>query len=753
MINKSGSLTLTDLLQKRYPGTDLLALPKEHQPQLRDAFHIAKALYADCKTIVGLHCLQHGLCVADTLIDLNMDIDTICAGLLNHVFDSDGLRQIEKTCGVTVVMRLSGLRQLDIYTTKAHSESSRTLEAIRRAALSVIDGDVRVVMIRLAMALHTLRAAGNVEQVTAETRQLIATDVRNIYAPLANRLGIWQLKWELEDRSFRYLEPKRYYDIANALAGNRDARNSRVQRAIRILRTKLNERGIIAEVSGRAKHIYSIHRKMVRKNAGRVSDILDMEALRIIIERDEPEAPKLTEDERKHKSYAQCYRTLGIIHNLWEPIIEEFDDYVQHPKPNGYRSLHTAVLDNSGEVLEVQIRTKIMHQEAEQGIAAHWAYKEGSKPNANILRQVEAMRSLLDLTQAETKQDEIPTERIFVFTPNDDVIDLEMGSTPLDFAYAIHTMVGHRTRGALVNGKMVPLSHQLKSGDQIKIVTFGKKDSEWVIGRPNREWMNLSAGYIKTNRAKSRIRKWFRDHEEAQNAEQGTAIVERLLKENKLYGKVTIESISAELGADTPIVFLTDVAFGLINAAQIEGAAIRIAQREFGAPAIEEEDDGLTTTPRDSLSGKQKGLTVMGMAGLHLTIANCCKPIPPEPIVGYITRGSGIKIHHENCKQIKAKQKQPSEAGRIIEEVDWPEDERNTYEIPYHLRAERTTGLVEKIATLIRGTTINLVKTKTTNTKKHTNVFILAEVADMDQAMWLENKLSGLDRVLDVRSR
>ncbi|MCO5205391.1 MAG: RelA/SpoT family protein [Anaerolineae bacterium] len=713
------------------------------------AYATAKRIYAgrpaEQKTL-----LEHAIGVAITLFDLGMDIDTLVAAMLIHTpLESDTLDEIEAQFGRNVTDILRNLNKLDKYTEGKQSASEHTLEAIRRAVLTIVAGDVRVVLIRLAICLQDLIVA---KSASAEQQQAVALDARNIYAPLANRLGIWQLKWELEDLAFRYLQPEEFKTISKALSEKRDMRNARVKSARDKLSEHLGREGIRATVTGRPKHIYSIYRKMERKRVS-FSEINDAQALRVIINEDDPEKPGLTDEQRKQANYTQCYRALAVVHDIWDAMPEEYDDYIQHPKPNGYRSLHTTVRDESKHRLEVQIRTQQMHAEAEQGIAAHWAYKEGGRPSPALARQIESLRNLLGTMVTTAEHDEINesigeevlADRIFVLTPKGDVLDLPLGATPLDFAYMVHSQVGHRTRGAKVNGKMVSLTYQLQTGDRVEIITAKQ-------AKPSRDWMNPNAGYTASARTRSRIRQWFRKNEREQNIEYGRAAVEREMKQYKLGKTVSADDLARHFKIDKTEDFLAKVGFGDITTAQV-GGALALLQRDMRANlAAENDTDVVEIESRHSEPDrpKHKGLTVLGVAGLHTTIAACCRPIPPEPIVGYITRGRGITIHHIDCKQVQAKLVREPE--RIIEDVDWG-SESGTFSVPYTIEAYRDTNLVTKIADILKGQNINLLKTKMTHKQSGTSAFVLAEVNDLEQANWIKGRLEKIDTVITVRSR
>ena len=739
----------------KYPKVTLDDLTRKcaDAHQMQAAHALAEVLYGTRLTMADIPQIEHGRSVADTVLNLGLGQDAAIAGLLNHVEgDSAGLVRVADTCGSEIAALIKSLRSLDIYTQNIQGQNERTLEAIRRALLGLIDGDVRVIMIRLAMALHTLRAAGKLDN---ERREVISRDVQNIFAPLANRLGVWQLKWELEDKAFQYLNPKKYKEIAKALAERRVDRDLRIESAKAELQKALDEFGISAEVTGRPKHIYSIYKKMERKGVS-FDQIMDAHALRVIIDQDAPEREGLSDEQRKRTQYVDCYRILGFVHSQWRPITEEFDDYIQNPKKNGYRSLHTAVLHHGDKVMEIQIRTRLMHQEAEQGFAAHWAYKEGGRSSATLIRQVETLRDILDKGQLASLEDEAPAldERVFIFTPGGDVFDLPKGATPLDFAYYIHTNVGHRTRGAMINDKMMPLTTKLQSGDRVKIITFGKKDSEYEIGRPSREWMNPSSGYAFTSKARSRIRAWFRLHERDKNIELGEQRLNRTLRERRLYGQVTVEQLADHFG-DSNEDFLVKLGFGDYRNAQIDGALSLIEREldttvsEFVASPPQFDEPQLMREKQSRKSAK--GLTVMGMAGMHTTMARCCSPVFPEKIAGYVTRGRGVSIHRDDCKQIQAWR--VTEADRVVE-ADWGSEQSSSlFHVPFRLKSYHSARLLEQIAQALQGQNINLIKTKSTRQKTHTDVYLLTEVRNIEQANWITQKLNTMPNIFEVQSR
>lgn len=733
--------------------------------RLNEALQFAIFAYGEEKRPSGETYLAHARNVASALSELGIeDIDTIIAALLHDTLQSyTGIsdRDLGKRFGREVANLVKGAKTIDDYSKRASQNRQQngidlesnldrdTLEAIRKALLSIIEGDIRIIVIRMVDCLQDLRRAN---YMPAAMQHEVAFEAMNIYAPLANRLGIWQLKSQLEDMAFRYLEPERYREIARRLDEKQELRTLKVDRAAARLRRRLSEMGLKATVTGRPKHIYSIYRKMKRKDLD-FSQIYDIQALRVIIEPPEPEPiedekaetsseKRLSAKMRKERDDLErdlCYQVLGAVHSLWQPIRGEFDDYIGSPKANGYKSLHTAVIDSeSGQKLEVQIRTVRMHEEAERGIAAHWAYKEqDTKVSTSAQRQIQNLRDLLVSLQEDEEEGESIVdvgkleERIHVYTPNGQVIDLPAGSTPIDFAYQIHTELGHLCRGARVNGKLVGLDYQLQSGDKVEIVK-GKR------GGPNRDWMNPSLGYTGNARTRSKIRQWFRQQEREQNIAQGREVVQRELKRLGLTEVFTVEDIGRALKYDDIEEFLSKVGFGDIQTVKITGAIALMQQ------ALRVEDEELLPLFKPP-SPKRKGLTVRGVQGLYTRFAGCCNPIPPDPIIGYITRGQGVTIHSQSCEQLKV----ITDKERLIE-VDWGSgDER--YPIPIVVTAYRRGSLIEDLVSTLRGQQINVPKTKLVTSDNIMTVYLIAEVADIKQLNWLLAKLSNLPKVIKVQ--
>ena len=749
---------------------DLLkGLPREldnesDRARLVPALQFALTTYGDERRPSGETYVEHGRNVVGALSELGIvDTDTVIATLLHDTLlpqfkVTDGA--LIKHFGREVAALIRGVKTLDDYSKQAgrnrqaapdntdERQDRDTLEAIRRALLSIIEGDIRVILIRMVDSLQDLRRAANMP---LDLQRQVAYEAMYIYAPIANRLGIWHLKSQLEDLAFRYLEPEKYREIARALDEKREVRALKVERAATRLRKRLRDMGLKATVTGRPKHLYSIYRKMKRKELD-FTQIYDIQALRVIIETPEPAAedaaPKAISKDKKLNAKARkerednerdlCYQVLGAVHSLWQPMRGEFDDYIGSPKANGYKSLHTAVIDSeTGQKLEVQIRTQRMHEEAERGVAAHWLYKEqDTQVSSSSQRQIQNLRELLVTLQEDEDEAGVLDmtkleERIHVYTPTGQIVDLPAGSTPIDFAYQIHTDLGHLCSGARVNGKLTSLDYQLKSGDKVEIIKSKR-------GKPNRDWMNPSLGYSGSARTRSKIRQWFRQQEREQNIAQGREVIERELKRLGLLELFTVEDIAHALKFEVIDEFLSKVGFGDIHTVQITGA-IAVMQQ-----ALRAEDEELRPLFRPP-SSKRKGVTVRGMEGLHTRLAACCHPIAPEPIIGYITRGQGVTIHAQSCDQLKG----ITDKERLIE-VEWGTGGEK-YPIPIVVTAYRRGGLIEDLVSTLRGQQINVPKTKLVTTDNIMKVYLIAEVADITQLNWLLAKLENLPKVIKAQ--
>ncbi len=672
-------------------------------------------------TCVNESCLRQGLQTAETLMTLEPDIATLLAAIVYFPAQYAELscEMIQNTLGNEVTTLVSGLIQI---TTHAHqvkgSNATSQHDNLRKMLLAVVE-DVRVVLIKLAERITSLRAAVVLDK---EVRQQYALETRDIYAPLANRLGIGQIKWELEDFAFRYLEPDAYKHIAKLLDEKRLDREIYIQKVIEQINDALAKENIEAEVSGRVKHIYSIWRKMLRKNLD-FNDIYDVRAIRI-----------LTSEMR------DCYGALGVVHSLWQHIPKEFDDYIATPKENGYRSLHTAVIGPQGRTLEIQIRTHKMHQEAELGVAAHWLYKEGGRLDSNYQKKLNALRQILDWSEEAQERDvsevllqEVLEERVYVFTPQGDVVDLPLGSTPLDFAYHIHTDLGHRCRGAKVNGAIVPLNYQLSSGEQIEILSVKE-------GGPSRDWLNSNLGYLKSARARSKAYHWFKRQAQDKNVEQGREMLEKEFK--RLNIEISgLNRILVKLGAKS----LDDLYAGINCGDYRIGQIVDALQKAENAHVAPDE-----IIPHLSKSKRLPSeITIQGVGNLLCHFGGCCKPLPGDRIIGYITLGRGVTIHRQDCINILGK---PEEEHRLIQ-VEWGETRQNVYPVDINIRAYDRQGLLRDITAILTNEKINVnaVNTLTNKDDNIANLVLTIEIADLDGLMNILNKISQLPNVLEAR--
>jgi GTP pyrophosphokinase len=603
---------------------------------IRQACQLATLAYDSQSEATGVPLLQHAISTAAILISLNMDADTITATILYAVpkyidnwqetikarFGSniadlvDGLLRIEQ------VQEFSEFEKLHLQD-KASSDYSQHIESLRKMLLAMVQ-DIRAVLIKLAERTQTLRS---LSQVNRDLQIQIARGVQGVFSPLANRLGVWQLKWEMEDLSLRYLEPELYKETAKLLDTRRVEREHYIANIEEILRQKLSEAGIKAEVAGRPKHIYSIINKMRRKNLS-FEQLYDIRAVRILVE-----------------DIQDCYSTLGLVQNLWQPIAEEFDDYIARPKGNNYRSLHTAVIGPEGLAVEVQIRTFDMHHHSELGVAAHWRYKEGGKSDQSLDQKIACLRQILSWKEAITDNSdlldqfktELFQENIYVLTPQGKVIDLAKGATPVDFAYALHTDLGHRTRGAKVDGHIVPLNYKLQNAERVEILTH-------KLGAPSRDWLSPTLGYLKTASARAKVRHWFKHLNEEENIALGRTKLDRELHRAGV-GAINQEKIAQKLKFNKLDDFLSAIGRGDISEHQIAAAIQDIVNPK--------PTEKISSTVVKKTITSSTEVTIEGIGNLQTNMAKCCKPAFPDTIVGYITRDRGVTIHRQSCSFIR----------------------------------------------------------------------------------------------------
>jgi len=672
-----------------------------------------------------------------TLARLRLDPPTLIASALALTGDRQPTARPEQLDALDlsaelraeVVALISGVERLAaIHWDALDEESAESL----RTMFVAMAADVRVVLITLCDRLEVVRELRSVEDPAARRR--IATETRDVFAPLANRLGIWQLKWELEDLALRELEPEVYADIKAKLASTRSERHAAMAEVVEVLGAELDKAGMVVEVNGRPKHITSIVKKMRRKGL-RFEEIYDINAVRVILESDSPQAGK-----------RDCYAALGVVHGLWSPVTGEFDDYIARPKPNGYQSLHTAVIGRSGgRPLEVQIRTREMHLFGEYGVAAHWAYKEGRRDASkaerfNLLRQlVDWQKQLVDPRElAEALKTDLFEDQVHVFTPAGDVIALPEGATPLDFAYRIHTDVGHRSRGAKVNGVMVSLNHTLKTGDRVEILK--KKRPE-----PSRDWLSPHLGYLHTGSAKQKVRQWFRAQDRDEAVLSGREALERELTRAGV-GAVDLPDLDAlALAHDfkTGDDLLAAIGFGDLNP---QGLAAEILERL--RPAPEPEPEPIAARPNEA-ARDATGVSIGGVAGILSQPARCCSPVPGDNVVGWVSRGRGIMIHRRDCPNIVHNQ----EPERILE-IDWGRHHRSRYPVKLSLEVVDRPGVLRDIAEIVSTMGINMRATHSSRSKKRPGTQTLTLELEVDQATQIIRalgRLEGLPAVISAR--
>jgi GTP pyrophosphokinase len=708
---------------------------------IRRACALAEQAHHGQKRVSGEPYVQHALAVAHILAGLGLDYETLAAAILHDVVEDTGvtLDDLKRDFGARIAALVDGVTKMKVIqefrgdTAGTHKEHAQA-ESLRKMLLAMAE-DVRVVLIKLADRLHNMRTLA---VLPAEKQQRIARETMDIFAPLANRLGIWQVKWELEDLSLRYLEPEAYKQIAGWLAEKRVDREAYIARFVETLAQELKQSGIAAddsrdgggrtpsgtgvEVTGRVKHIYSIWRKMQRKGKD-FGEIFDVRAVRILV-----------------NDVRDCYAALGVVHSLWQHVPGEFDDYIATPKENNYRSIHTAVIGPQGKNVEVQIRTHDMHNQSELGIAAHWRYKEGAKHDKGFDDKIAWLRSLLEwkdeLTGATEFVDqfksEVFSERVYVFTPKGNIVDLQAGATSLDFAYHIHTNVGHRCRGAKVNGHMVPLIYTLKTGDRVEVLTVKE-------GGPSRDWLSPHLGYLHTSKARSKVQSWFNLQNFESNVAAGRQALEREFQRLGL-SDVNYEKLATRFHFDKVDDFLVALGRGEIKSPQILHAV-----QELVEPALREAKP--VFTPRAHGTRKApSGISIQGVGNLLTRMAKCCNPLPGDAIVGFITRGQGITIHRQDCSNALRHHNESDE--RLIE-VSWGADSGQTYPVDVDIIAHERSGLLRDITGLLSNEKINVLAVNTQTDKKQHIAHMTFTLEIPDVAM-LSRVLAQLDRIPNV---
>ena len=707
------------------------------------AYRVAEEAHREQKRNSGEPYINHCLAVANILADLRVPPEVVAAGLLHDTVEDTTvtLNDIKRDFGQTIANLVDGVTKLtnlprvsrgDQHAEKPNGSNGSepaelapddlslgrkqdlVSETLRKTFLAMGD-DVRVVLIKLADRLHNMRTLGFMPEAK---RKRIAKETLDIFAPLANRLGIWQIKWELEDLGFRYLNPEKYKEIAEQIQERRPDREAQIENIKSDLTKLLESNSIRAEISGRPKHIYSIYKKMTQK--GKPFDLVrDVRAVRLIV----PDVPS-------------CYAALGVIHTHWRPIPGEFDDYIAAPKDNFYQSLHTAVIYDDKRPLEVQIRTAEMHQNAEYGIAAHWRYKEGAHRDKSYEQRINWLRNMMewrtDVNDAqefvEGMKSDVFQDRVYVFTPRGDIIDLAAGSTPIDFAYHVHTDIGHRCRGARVNGKLVPLYQELKTGDQVEILTAKR-------GGPSRDWLNPNLGLVKTQRARSKIKAWFKKQEDEQNLAQGRAALERELQRLGITS-INFEKMARELGFKIPEEMFIALGNGDLS---VNKVIKQLSEIEETADILE------VTVPTQEKRSSTDAVEVVGLKGLLWTLARCCNPMPGDQIVGYITRGRGATIHRQDCPNILRRK----DTERLLQ-VGWGKVEQ-TYAVTITVKAYDRQGLMGDISTLLQAENVNIADVSVNFNRTVADIKLVVEIRDLAQLSRILTRIENLPNVLEAQ--
>lgn len=732
-----GLIMMNDKEHKAITIDDILQAVIHYQPDanvslIRKAYDLAHAAHAGQKRVSGEEYIIHPLSVAKILTELQIDVVTISAALLHDVVEDTTytLEQMQETFGDEVAMLIDGVTKLGRIEYKSKEEQQ--LENYRKMFLAMAK-DIRVILIKLADRLHNMRT---LKFMRDDKQKRIAKETIEIYAPLANRLGISNIKWELEDLCLRYLEPETYYELVEKVKQKRKERQEFINESIEQLSEKLNEVDMQVDIKGRAKHFYSIYKKMKRDHKD-ISEIYDLSAVRVLV-----------------NTVRDCYGVLGIIHAMWKPMPGRFKDYIAMPKSNGYQSLHTTVMTNKGYPLEIQIRTFAMHKVSEYGVAAHWKYKEAGKSvgaGNEYDQKLSWLRQLINLQQelsdpreyVEALKVDVFSDEVFVFTPKGDVIDLPKGSIPLDFAYRIHTEVGHHCVGSKVNGKIVPLEYKLKNGDIVSVIT-NKANSG-----PSRDWLNIVA----SSETRNKIRSWFKKASREENIVRGNDLIEKeskrlgydpkeLLKENRL--KLVAQKFNIQNEDD----LVAALGFGGITIHGILSKLIELYKKELQnatPPDISQMLEKIK--PQDEKKKSSHGILVEGEGGVLVRLARCCNPIPGDPITGYITRGRGVSVHRSDCPNII---NDTSDFARVIE-VNWDIGLDKAYTVSIEITCNDKTGVLTGLLAVPSESKINIssVYARANKSNKTSTVTMSLEVRN---ALQVQQIMTKFRRVKDVYS-
>jgi GTP pyrophosphokinase len=715
---KSG---LEQLLEKVRPY-----LPEDRLTLIEEAYRFAEACHEGQTRKSGDPYIIHPLDAALTCADLQLDAGAVAGALLHDVQEDCGIanQELKKRFGPDVAKLVDGATKLERIarhsSEPAVADASEQAENLRKMFLAMAE-DWRVVIIKLADRLHNMRT---LEYLEPEKRRRVAQETMEIYAPLASRLGIWQMKWELENLAFKHLEPERYDEVSRLIAASRTARERYIAQVEKIVRAEIDKQGIEAVVQGRAKHVYSVHQKIQKYAAqGKTfNEIYDLLALRVLV-----------------NTVSDCYSVLGIVHGLWRPLPGQFDDYIANPRDGVYQSLHTAVMCVDGRPLEVQIRTHEMHRLAEYGVAAHWRYKEGGKPDPRFEERLSWLRQLLEWQRemshaedfVETVKTDIFQDQVFVFTPKGEIKDLPAGSTAIDLAYRVHTDLGHHCVGAKVNGRLVALNQPLQNGDVIEI----------VIGRgsrgPSRDWLNPNLGYVKTHHARQKIRQWFRRQMRAENIEKGREQLEKELRRLNVTLAQCKDELLRQFGYATLDDLYAALGFGGVSLHQMAVRLERYLTPEEPLPAPSE------VAPPKPLP--VAGIQVLGTGDLLTQLARCCNPLPGDDIIGYVTRSRGVTVHRRDCFNVLHE----DERERLVD-VEWGRTGQ-LYPVAVDIEAWDRVGLLRDVSTVIAEEKVNMVAVRTQERPDRTTAISLTlETQGVDQLSRLLNKLEMVRGVISV---
>lgn len=712
-------MTIDELILKLNSGS-----PRSDTDLARKAFAFAQRAHQGQFRDSGDEYIQHPLAVADILADLELDTVTVAAGLLHDVVEDTKttVSDIEHVFGPEMAVLVDGVTKLGRLEYRSREEEQ--VENLRKMFLAMAK-DIRVIIIKLADRLHNMRT---LEHLNHSRQMDIANETLDIYAPLAHRLGMWRFKWELEDLAFRYKDTEAYENLVQKVAKQRREREEYISKVMSILNERLKAAGIEAEISGRAKHFYSIHRKMTLQGKT-FEEIYDLLAIRVIVD-----------------TIKDCYAALGIAHSLWKPMPGRFKDYIAMPKSNMYQSLHTTVMGPDGEPFEIQIRTWEMHRTAEFGIAAHWKYKEGVKDNKDFedkiawLRQVlEWQRDLKDAREfMESLKIDLFDDEVFVFTPQGDVIDLPAGSTPVDFAYRIHTEVGHRCVGAKINGRIMPLDYVLQNGEIVEILTSKQSPG------PSADWLK----FVKTSQARAKIRQWFKKERREENIIRGKELLEREFKRMGLEALALIKdeymsTVASRLNFISPEDLLSAIGYGGVSAQHVAGKLRDEWHKSLPAAVASSEEKKFLPSAASKKSGL--GVSVKGASNLLVKFAKCCNPVPGDPIIGYITRGRGISVHRLTCPNMA---NMLADRERFIE-VAWDFSVQAQYPVEVEVKAYDRPGLLSDVTGVISDTGVNIASAivRTNPKKGFASMNLVLEISDLkelDNIAQMVKKIKGV---------